>query len=297
MTSRGPGPDHDLYPHRPRPGRAPLRWPNGARTALVIFLYFETWDLDAPPDALRDTRLDGPLGGIAPNIRPYTQYEFGNRVGIFRVLALLDRLGLKATVAANSQACVRIPFLVNEFRRRHYEFAAHGPAVNRMMSSRMTPADQRAAIADALTAIAQATGARPTGWMSQDYGGSEQTPQRLADAGLSYVADWANDDQPYPMRTDPPLWSLPNQAEWDDVQIMHHRGVSPAVWGEGVTASFDRLHQEGGAFFGVHIHPWLTGMPHRIGTLETALGHIAAAPDVWRATAGEVACHMKNAMP
>ncbi len=288
MTARAPGPDHRLYPHWPRPGRPARRWPGGARTALMVFVYFEAWDLAVPADAVRDRRLDGPLGGVAPNLRPYTQFEFGNRVGVFRVLPLLDRLGLRATVAANALAVRRYPFLVEEFRRRGSEFAGHGRAANVMMSSRMSEADQRAHIADSIDAVRQATGAAPAGWVSQDYGESTLTPRLLAEAGLSWVADWGNDDQPYAMSTEPALVSLPNQAEWDDVQLMHHRGASPAVWRDSAIAAFDVLHAEGGACFGVHIHPWLVGMPHRIGYLEAVLAHVAGADGVWRATAGEV---------
>src|SRR5258708_36727259 len=284
------GPDHALYRHSPRPVRPAWQWPDGARTALCIFLYFESWELDPPADALHDVRLDGLLGGIHPNYRTHTQYEHGNRIGVFRVLQLLDRLGLKATVAANAGACRQYPFLVSEFSRRAYEFAAHGSFVTRMMSSAMSEDAQRAEIGHAIDSVTACTGTKPTGWIGQDYGEPTGTPRLLAEAGLSYVADWLNDDHPYAMLTEPPLLSLPNQAEWDDVQLMALRRIKPAVWRDTAIEAFDVLQGEGGAFFGVHIHPWLTGMPHRIGYLEAVLEHVVASSGLWRATAGEVAC-------
>jgi allantoinase len=296
MTERRKGPDHKLYPHSPRPGRWGWEWPCGARLAFCVFLYFETWELDPPEGALHDPRHTALLGDQHPNYKTFAQFEHGNRVGVFRILNLLDRLELKATVAANSAACTKYPFLVDEFRRRGYEFAAHGSFATRMISSRMSEAEQRAEIAQSIAAVGAAAGQKPRGWISQDYGESTVTPRLLAEAGLAYVADWANDDQPYAMLTNPPLLSIPNQAEWDDVQLMWHRRIRPSVWQDGVCEAFDVLHAEGGGFFGLHVHPWLTGMPHRIGHLEAAMDRMMAAPGLWRTTAGDVADHMRAAL-
>jgi hypothetical protein len=294
MTDRRLGPDHALYRHSPLPDRAPLRWPAGNRLAFVVFLYFEYWELDPPKDAIYDKRHDGPIGGLFPNYKVHTQYEYGNRVGIFRVLDLLDRHKLPVTVAANAGACEKYPYLVRQFRERGYEFAAHGSFATRMLSSAMSEADERAAIASSLDTIARTTGTRPRGWIGQDYGESTITPHLLGEAGLSYLADWGNDDQPYLTCTQPPLLSIPNQTEWDDVQLIWHRKVHPAIWCDTVVEAFSCLHADGadtGRFFGLHIHPWLMGMPHRIGYLEAAIERIASVPEVWRTTAGAVADH------
>jgi len=298
MTERREGPDHALYGHSPWPQRAPLRWPDGARVAFTVFLYFEYWELDPPPDTIYDRRHDGVVGGLFPNYKVHTQYEYGNRVAIFRVLDLLDRHRLPVTVAANAGACERYPYLVGQFRDRGYEFAAHGSFATRMLSSRMSEAEERDAIAGALDTIERTTGTRPRGWIGQDYGESTRTPYLLAEAGLSWLADWGNDDQPYPMRTRPVLLSIPNQAEWDDVQLIWHRKLHPAIWRDTVGEAFTRLHAEGaasGTVFGLHIHPWLMGMPHRIGYLAAAIERIASAGEVWRTTAGGIADHIAGA--
>jgi allantoinase len=295
MTERREGPDHSHYPHSPRPGRAPLRWPEGAHVALVVFLYFEAWEIDPPKGSVYDKRHDGPLGGLFPNYKGYSQYEYGNRVGIMRVLDLLERHKLPVTVAANALACERYPHLVERFRERGYEFAAHGFSATRMLSSQMSEADERAAIAASIDAIARASGTRPRGWIGQDYGESTITPRLLAEAGLQYVADWGNDDQPYWLNTATPLLSVPNQAEWDDVQMIWHRKVHPTVWRDTVLDAFAQLHTDGassGTVFGLHVHPWLTGAPHRIAILEDVVRQIATAPHVWRTTAGVIAEHV-----
>jgi len=292
MTERHEGPDHALYRHSPRLERAQLHWPNNARVAFVVFLYFETWELDPPKGTVYDKRHDGVIGGLFPNYKTWSQYEYGNRVGIVRVLDLLDRHRLVATVAANAMACEKYPSLVAQFRERGYEVAAHGVSATRMLSSAMRADEERATIASVLAAIGRACGTKATGWIGQDHGESTATPRLLAEAGLKYVADWGNDDQPYLLNTQPPLLSIPNQAEWDDVQMIAHRKVRPEVWRDTVLEAFTQLHADGansGTVFGLHIHPWLTGAPHRIALLEQIVGKIAAVDDVWRTTASGIA--------
>ncbi len=287
-----PGMDHSLYPYSPMPARPALTWPQGARVAFWVLLHLEYWELDAPEGALRDPRFVGEFGSYFPDYRSWTQRDYGNRVGIFRVLELLDRYGLKVTVAANSSAIERYPYLVAEFTRRGYEFAAHGSHATRMITSRMSEAEERALIAASVEAVERATGRRPTGWLGQDYGESARTPQLLAEAGLDYVMDWPNDDQPYRMTLGKPFVSIPNHAEWDDVQLLWLRRVGMQTYAKVLGEAFEALHEEGaqsGRLFGLSLHPWLIGMAHRIGYLDQALRRIAGHRDVWQATAGEIA--------
>ncbi len=289
---RGPGMDHGHYAYSALPERPPLRWPEGARVAFWIALYLEYWELDPPSGSVRDPRFAGEFGSFDPDYRSYSQREYGNRVGIFRVLEVLDRHGLRATVAANAAALERYPYLVEACRSRGWEFAAHGSHASRMISSRMNEADERAHIEGALAAVEGATGRRPAGWIGQDYGESAVTPALLAEAGLDYVADWPNDDQPYLMSGARPLVSIPNQAEWDDVQLLWLRRVAMPRYPQLVAEAFDTLYEEGassGRIFGLGIHPWVLGQAHRIRYLDEALTRIAGRDHVWQASAAEIA--------
>lgn len=289
---RAPGMDQPHYPYWPLPSRPVLKWPQCARVAFWVLLHLEYWELDPPEDAVRDPRFVGEFGSYFPDYRSWTQRDYGNRVGIFRVLELLDRYQLKVTVAANSAALERYPYLVAELKRRGYEFAAHGSHATRMITSRMGEAEERALIATSIETVERATGTRPTGWLGQDYGESERTPQLLAEAGLDYVMDWPNDDQPYRMTLGKPFVSIPNHAEWDDVQLLWLRRVGMPTYAKVLGEAFATLHEEGassGRVFGLSLHPWLIGMAHRICYLEEALRHIAGHRDVWQATAGEIA--------
>lgn len=298
MTSfRAPGMDHDLYRFSALPDRPALRWPGGAPVVFTVTLYIEHWELDPPAAALRDPRFRDPFGDFRPDYRSYTIREYGNRVGVFRILDALDRRGIRPTVAINAGACERYPFLVQECRRRGWEFAAHGSHATRMITAKLGVAEERALIARSLDIVERATGSRPRGWIGQDFGESARTPNLLAEAGLEYVADWPNDDQPYRMTTEPPLLSIPCQAEWDDVQLLWHRRVFTQRYPDLVEEAVSVLQAEGaasGRYFGLGLHPWLFGMPHRIRYLNEALDRIMALGGLWQATLGEVAAHMRT---
>lgn len=191
-------------------------------------------------------------------------------------------------MALNSSAAERYPQLVRECRRRGYEFLGHGSHSTRMITSRMSEDEERATIGRALEVLERAAGVRPRGWHGQDFGESARTPRLLAEVGLDFVVDWPNDDQPYPMHAGKPLISLPAQPEWDDVQLTWLRRLPMTRYPDIVGEAFAALHAEGGRVFCLGLHPWLTGMAHRVKYLDAALQRIAGQADVWQATAGEI---------
>ena len=297
MTKPGPGMDHDLYRYSPLPKRPKLTWPNGERLAFFVLLHLEYWELEPPPGSHHDTRFKGPRGDYFPDYRNFTQREYGNRIGIFRILDLLDRHGLRATVAANAGACARYPYLVEECLRRGYEFVAHGDYQSRMITSEMNEDEERGVIQSVTDTIEAASGARPAGWLGVDSGESRLTPQLLAETGYDYLLDWPNDDQPYVMTTDPNLIAIPNQMEWDDVQALWLRHIPNPRYPELVGDAFRTLHREGarsGRLFGLPLHPWVIGQPQRIRYLAQALNEICQLDNVWQTTAGEIARHYRS---
>lgn len=281
---RAPGMDHDLYPFRTLDDAPHIAWPNGARIALTVTLMLEYRELDAPAD--RDRRIVSPLGDFKPDWLTWSQHAYGNRVGIFRILETLDRFGLTPTIALGAEAARRHPELVDEAMRRGCRFMAHGTFATRRISSLMSAEAQRAHIAESRDAVTRATGTAPTGWCGQDGNETPETPALLAEAGFTYLADWSNDDRPYRIGS---LVSLPAHAEWNDLEAMWLRRVSPAEWAKSLADAFTTLHAEGGSVFNLTLHPWITGQAHRAPYLAQALARILGQPGIWRASTDAVA--------
>ena len=282
--------DHGLYCYSPLPRRAAFVWPNGAHVAFHVTLNIEHWELTPPEGSVKDQRFISEFGPFEPDYRTWTQREYGNRVGIFRILEVLDRHGVRASVAIGSSACKRYPHLVDEVTRRGWEVLAHGTHATRIISSKMTDAEQRHYIATSIEAVRRATGTAPKGWLGQDQGEAANTPALLAEAGIDYLVDWSNDDQAYLMR--PGLVVIPHQIEWDDIVLFWLRRVETWRYPALVEEAARTLAAEGAASgrnFGLSIHPWLFGMAHRIRYLDEALCRIRAIDGLWQATTGEIA--------
>ena len=286
------GMDHALYDFVPLPARPAFAWPGGARLALWVVLYLEYWELQTAQGQHRAPDVHGMWGQQFPDLRTYTYRLYGERIGVFRILDVLARHGVRATVAAGAEICRRHPELVAECAARGHEVAAHGTHATRMLTSRMSEAEERAFIAESIDAVERAAGKRPRGWFGQDHGESERTPFLVAEAGLDYLGDWPNDEQPYALKTPRPLVSLPVQAELDDLQLLWLRQQPSWRYPEFVDEAAARLVEDGARqarSLGLGLRTWLTGRPHRIGHFDEALGRVLRRPGVWQATAAEIA--------
>lgn len=291
---RRPGMDHSLYGYSPLPQRPRLQWPGGQPLAAWVILYLEHWELDPPPDSYRPPGIQGVRESFHPDYRTYSHREYGNRVGVFRIIDALDKSGLRPTVAVNAAVCEEAPRVLQACLDRGWEIAAHGSHATRMITSRMTEEQEREHIGAALDTIRRCTGRQPAGWIGQEFGESTRTPAIVAEHGLAYIADWPNDEQPYPMLGERRLVSLPQQPNWDDVQLLWLRQVSSTRYPEIIREASGLLREEGltqARMLVLGIHPWLSGQSHRIRYLRTALAELAASPGVWHADGETIAAH------
>ncbi len=273
--------DHPHYRYSALPGRGQGLLPPGLHTFVVLHL--EHWDFDAPEGAARDPRFVGEFGSFNPDWRSWSQREYGLRIGVHRLIEALDSAGVAPAVAANALALPRVPELVAAFEARGAEWLGHGLAATRMMHARQPREEQRDHISASVDAIATATGRRPAGWLSQDWGTSPDTWALLAEAGFGYTLDWGNDDQPYWMEPagegGSRLLALPFSSEWDDVQCQWLRHVEPWDHAGLVVDAARRLARECDqagrcAVMGLGLHPWVWGMPSRIAYLGQMLAEL-----------------------
>ena len=290
----GLGRGHALGPH---PGETT---PHALRAFVVLFL--EHWEAEPPSGHIRDPRFVGEYGSFTPDYRSWTQREYGLRVGIFRVMDALREAGIRPVVAANALAVQRLPGLVARLQDMGCEWVGHGMAATELMHSRMSVDEQGAHIGACLAAMQSATGTRVQGWLSQDWGTTAHTFGLLAEAGLRYTLDWCNDDQPYPLLTEPPLWAVPLSAEWDDVQCQWFRHLEPRDHAALALQAFDRLRREcaeGGrsAVFGLPVHPWVTGMSSRIGAFKRLLSELRSREGVQWSLPSEILNDLQAGAP
>ena len=232
--------------------------------------------------------------GFVPDVLTWSQRDYGARVGIFRIMEVLDRYKIRATVALNSDVCDFYPRIIEEAVKRDWEFMGHNQSNSRPLHQ-LPPETEGKVIGDTFDRIERATGARPKGWLSGGVIETWNTLDHLIDAGCEYVCDWVNDDQPYVMDVDGRrLVSVPYSSETNDFGAFLRWGMTPGEFDQLIRRQFDTLYREGaesGRVMAIALHPFLIGYPHRIGALDAALEYICGHDDVWLTTGSEIMNH------
>jgi peptidoglycan/xylan/chitin deacetylase (PgdA/CDA1 family) len=265
------------------------RWglPRGARIAVWTIVNVEDWDVEKP---MARQYLPTPQGVVVtPDVPNWAWHEYGMRVGFWRLFEALRTRKLRATTAINAAVCRSYPRVARAMFDAGWEFMGHGVRQGVMQ---LLP-DQRAAIREAVDIIRDFTGRPPKGWLGPGLSETWETLDLLAEAGIEYVSDWVNDDQPYEIRTaHGPLVSVPYTLELNDIPVMvvqHH--ASPA-WVERCRDQFDRLYAEGARnprVMAIAVHPYIHGVPHRIKYFEAVYDYIRRKKGVWFTTGEEIA--------
>lgn len=276
----------DRVPYAPIHRRPKLVLPGGARVAVWTIVNVENWQPDVP---MPRTVLPPPMGQpLLPDLPNWAWHEYGMRVGIWRFFDILAKRGLKATFALNGTVCELYPEMCAAAHAAGWDFMGHGWVQKPMHRVE----DQRAAIRATIDAIAKVTGKPPRGWESPGLTETPETADLLAEEGIEYVADWVLDDQPVPIRTRAGrLTSVPYTLELNDVAITAvQQQPSDTLLNRG-RDQFDRLYQEGADIprvMAISIHPYLTGVPHRIKYLEALYDYILSHDGVMMATGAEI---------
>src|SRR5665213_1831964 len=187
--------EHQRYAYSPISRRTALPMPNGARVAVWIVPNIEHYHYDKPAMSLTPMTM-----GLKPDVLNYAWRDYGVRVGIWRLMEILERQGFVATAAINSEACVNYPQIVEEGNRLGWEWMAHGEN-NSSLFNGMPPDVETGIIQCVLDTIHKSTGKRIRGWLGPALTETANTLDILAAAGVGYVADWCNDELPYRMKT------------------------------------------------------------------------------------------------
>jgi len=268
----------DRVPYSAIVERPPLRLPGDARIAVWTIVNVEEWSIERN---MPRTVLPPPYGQpLQPDLPNWAWHEYGMRVGFWRFVEVLEKFGIKATLALNGSVIKSYPPVVKAALEAGWEFMGHG-WIQRPMHH---VEDQKKAIADTLAAIQAFTGKKARGWESPGLTETYDTIDWLAEAGVEYVADWVLDDQPCSISTSSgQIVSIPYTVEMNDIAMMALQNHPSEEWLRRGVDTFDRLYLEGAKsarVMAISVHPYITGVPHRIAYLERLYEYIRQRPGV-----------------
>ena len=262
-----------LFPFRAIPDASKITWPNGARVAVWVIPNVEHFHLE--------------IGSPAPDVRNFSRRDYGNRVGLWRLMEVLTKHKIRGTVALNAEIGIYYPRIIQAMIDLDWELMGHGLTNSKIMSGLEIDAERKL-ILDTRKVI-EDWGRKMHGWLGPGLTETFNTPDLLRECGVEYVADWVNDDLPY--RFNNGLHSIPYSLELNDMPLFNNPSISIDDFKRRICDTFDVLHAEGatnGRVMGIALHPFLIGAAHRIKYLDEALQYIAGHEKVWFATGDEI---------
>ena len=275
---------YDYWPYRNRPK---IVWPGGKQLALWVAPNIEFYEL-APP--VNPSRKAWPRP--VPDVAGYSYRDYGNRVGHWRLMALMDKYGLRGSISLSVALVDHHPEIIKACAARDWEFFSHG-IYNTRYCYGMDEAQERAVIEDSIETVEKATGQRIAGWLAPALTHTERTMDLLAEYGLRYTCDLFHDDQPTPVNTrSGRLVSVPYSLEMNDSIIFINQNSTPRRYVEILKANFDRLYAEGaesGTVMCIPLHAFLIGQPYRLEPFEEVFEYIMGHEGVWATTGREIA--------
>lgn len=258
--------------------RPKLSLPNDAKMVVWTIINVEQWDNGGP---MPRSVLPPPMGQpLLPDLPNWAWHEYGMRVGFWRLHECFQRFNITPTMALNGIVCQSYPRIAQAGINAGWEFMGHGFIQGPMHRVE----DQREAIQHTNEAIKNFTGKLPTGWECPGLTETDETIDILADEGIKYVADWVLDDQPVRITTENgSMVSVPYSVETNDIPIFALQNQPSDAMYKRTIDQFERLYAESEMVtrvMAISVHPYLSGVPHRIGYLEKIYEHIQAKPGV-----------------
>ncbi|MBI4195691.1 MAG: polysaccharide deacetylase family protein [Betaproteobacteria bacterium] len=258
--------------------RPPLKLPGAARLVVWPVINVEVWDIARPmprqvlPPPTHITRL--------PDFAHWAWHEYGMRVGFWRLKEFLDGHGIKASLFTNARVCQDYRRVAEAARDAGWEFVGHSYDQRPIH----TEPDQRAMIQRTVRIIREFTGRQPVGWLGPGLTETLYTPDYLAEAGIRYIADWVIDDEPCEMKTaHGPVVAMPYSVELNDIPMMMVQHHAADEFVTRCMDHFERVYEESktrAKIMAIAVHPYISGVPHRIKYFETVFERLKKQKNV-----------------
>lgn len=272
------------------------RWPDGKRVALSLVLNYEEGGESSPleGDPASEAYLHEVIGAPPTvgrrNLNTESMFEYGSRVGFWRIHRLVTGFGLPLTVFAVGRALEQNPAAARAMADAGWEVASHG--WRWIDYGAFSEAEERSHLERSVEAIERLTGTRPVGWYTGR--GSEATRRLVVEAGgFLYDSDAYADELPYWVDVDGSAHLvLPYTLDANDFKFLLPNGfVTADDFATYLIDTLDELRAEGGRMMSVGLHCRIVGRPGRIAGLRRFLAHAVACDDVWVATRADIARH------
>lgn len=287
---RGYGQDIDRYDWAPARDRKPITHPEGYKASAMIVVACEFHPINPKKDP-----FNHPHGMITPypDLRHFTTRDYGNRVGVFRILRALKANRLKASFAVSADLIARARPLIDTILDDGHEIAAAGLNGDAIHHAGLDETQESRRI-ESVRAAFSAIGLEPKAWLSPARQQSAKTPDLLTRHGFEICLDWEIDQVPIVMRTqNGRLTCLPLHNELDDFKLLNERKQDEAVWVRQLGEARAMLVEEHGArgwqSFGFSLTGFVAGQPFRYPALEEIFKSITDDPDCAAHTVSEIA--------
>jgi allantoinase len=279
------GMDHDRYAWSMLTDRKPIAWPDGKKLAVWVNVCVEHFPLNL---AGKPIKLPGGMTMPYPDLRHFTLRDYGNRVGVYRLLDAFEKFGVQPSFAVNACLVERYPQLVQTLAARG-EILGHSWSMDTAHAGGLDEAAEAELIKRSLETLRGFTKQEVRGWVSPGKLNSANTPDLLKANGVNYFCDWVNDDMPYAFHTKHgDLTAMPLSTEIEDRFVVVENFQSEQSWAEQVMDACDLLlkeaNEQGGRILSIPLHAWVMGAPHRIKHVEAVLQHVTSKSDVWFTT-------------
>ncbi|MBL8380729.1 MAG: hypothetical protein JNM79_22865 [Burkholderiales bacterium] len=278
--------------------RKPLKWPHGKRMAVIFTINCEYWDLlkdsSKPYYAGGPPTIPDPLPGNVADYPNFTWREYGLRVGCWRMFDVFEAHGVPLSVTMNAKTALERGEIIEHVKARRWELVAHNYEQGELLPQYMfDPEGEKRIIAETLKVYEKAVGRKAPGWLSSSLRSTPNTPDILAQAGLKFLCDYMNDDQPYLIHTaHGPLVNVPYSVEINDFTFFHRRAMTSEDALLMLKAQFNELYAESeatGKMMNIGLHPHVSGHPHRMRFFRDLLGYMRQFDDIWWPTREAVA--------